>query len=108
MFYRMVSSVSGQPQLTVYVIHSLPCLMSVIQIFLEDKMVMVGHLVTHDTIGYEKKLGLATGYDGQDPWRAILLKDNGGDVAIVLARWVGFIAGRAGVAGTQGTYYYLL
>ena len=48
----------GEKQLSVYVIHSLPTLMSVVQLYVEDKMVMVCHLVSADTIGYEKALGL--------------------------------------------------
>ena len=40
------------------VIHSLPLLMSVIQIFIKEKMVILCHLVGRDTIGYEKGLGL--------------------------------------------------
>ena len=49
---------NGEKQLSVYVIHSLPTLMSVVQLYVEDKMVMVCHLVSADTIGYEKALGL--------------------------------------------------
>ena len=49
---------NGEKQLSVYVIHSLLTLMSVVQLYLEEKMVMVCHLVSADTIGYEKALGL--------------------------------------------------
>lgn len=46
--------------MTVYVIHSLPLMMSVLQIYIEDQMAMVAHLVSADTIGFEKALGLHT------------------------------------------------
>ena len=87
--------------MSVYVIHSLPLMMSVIQIFVEDKMVLVGHLVGQDTIGYEESLGLATQAGLSAPWRAMLLKDNDGDVGICLAQWEGFKTGRPGVSGTR-------
>ena len=49
---------NGEKQLSVYVIHSLPTLMSVVQLWDKGEMVMVCHLVSADTIGYEEALGL--------------------------------------------------
>ena len=49
---------NGEKQLSVYVIHSLPTLMSVVQLWDKGEMVMVCHLVSADTVGYEKALGL--------------------------------------------------
>jgi hypothetical protein len=51
---------NGAKEMSVYVIHSLPTMMSVVQIFVEEKMSMVCHLVSADTIGYEETLGLNT------------------------------------------------
>ena len=76
--------------------------MSAIQVFIDDQMALVGHLVGSDTIGYEEELGLNTQSSLAEPWRAMLLKDEKGDVGIVLARWLGFRPGKPGVAGTKG------
>ena len=44
--------------MTAYIVHSLPLLMSAVQIFVKDRMSVVAHLVGIDQIGYEKELGL--------------------------------------------------
>ena len=88
--------------LSTYVIHSLPLNMSAVQVFIDDKMAMVGHLVGSDTIGYEEELGLNTQAALAEPWRAMLLKDDKGDVGIVVARWQGFRPGKPGVPGVKG------
>ena len=36
------------------------------------------------------------------PWRAMILKDNDGDVGIALASWEGAVAGKPGVKGVPG------
>ncbi len=41
----------GVKQLTVYIIHSLPLKMSIVQVFVGDQMTLVAHLVYNDTIG---------------------------------------------------------
>lgn len=46
--------------MTVYLIHSLPLLMSAVQIFCGDKMAVVAHLVGLEQLGYETDLGLTT------------------------------------------------
>jgi hypothetical protein len=43
---------------TVYLLHSLPLRMSVVQVFVGSQMAVVSHLVTSDTIGRERKLKL--------------------------------------------------
>ncbi len=86
--------------MTVYVIHSLPQFMSVVQLFIGGQMAMVGHLVKSDTLAYEPKLDLATNQQMATPWRGMLLKDNQGDVAVVVARWLGQVQGRPGIKGT--------
>jgi hypothetical protein len=44
--------------MTVYLIHSLPLLMSAVQIFTGDQMAVVAHLVGLEQIGYESELGM--------------------------------------------------
>jgi hypothetical protein len=44
--------------MTAYIVHSLPLLMSAVQIFVADRMSVVAHLVGLEQIGYEKELGL--------------------------------------------------
>ena len=46
-----ILAASGQKLFSVYLIHSLALEMSVIQLFVGDKMAVVAHLVTEDTIG---------------------------------------------------------
>ena len=55
--YSIVNE-AEEKKFSVYVIHSLPLLMSVIQVFIKERMVMVCHLVGADTIGHEKGFGL--------------------------------------------------
>ena len=49
---------SGEKQLTVYIVHSLPLLMSVVQLFVGSQMAFVAHLVNADTVGSDKHLGV--------------------------------------------------
>ena len=42
--------------LSVYVIHSLPLMTSVVQIFIADKMVLVGHLIQDDTLAPDHRM----------------------------------------------------
>ena len=44
--------------MTAYLIHSLPLLMSAVQIFSGDQMAVVGHLVGLEQLGYEKDIGM--------------------------------------------------
>ena len=44
--------------MTAYLIHSLPLLMSAVQIFTGDRMAVVAHLVGLEQIGYETELGM--------------------------------------------------
>ena len=39
------------------------------------------------------------------PWRAMILKDNDGDVGIALAKWEGVVAGKPGVKGVPGKFW---
>ena len=48
----------GERKMTAYLIHSLPLLMSAVQIFTGDQMAAVAHLVGLEQIGYELDLGM--------------------------------------------------
>ena len=86
---------------TVYLIHSLPLEMSAIQVFTGDKMAVVAHLVSADTIGHEPDLGLNSDFTHL-PWRAMIIKDNAGDWGICAAAWKGMTSGKPGTPGRPG------
>ena len=46
--------------MTAYIIHSLPLLMSAVQVFCKDQMAVVAHLVGLEQLGYESELGLTS------------------------------------------------
>ena len=46
--------------MTAYLIHSLPLLMSTVQVFCKDQMAVVAHLVGLEQLGYESELGLTS------------------------------------------------
>ena len=85
---------------SIYLIHSLPLEMSVIQLFLGDQMSVVAHLVGRDTIGRETSLHLDDEF-AYFPWRAMLIKDNAGDWGICAGAWKGMSPGKPGVPGTR-------
>ena len=84
---------NGEDKLTVYLLHSLPLRMSVVQVFVGDKMACVGHLVTEATIGREQDLGLEDTF-ANAKWRAMIIKDNQGDWALCAAAWKGMKPGQ--------------
>jgi len=59
------------------------------------------HTVGPDTIGKEKMLELDETFRSV-PWRAMIIKDNAGDVGICVGAWKGL---RKGVPGVKGTQY---
>ena len=68
----MISSVvdaSGKKLFSAYLLHSLPCEMSAIQLFHGNRMAVVSHLVSSDTIG---EIGDPEFL--RKPWRAMLIK----------------------------------
>ena len=90
----------GERKLTAYLIHSLPCLMSAVQIFCGDRMAVVAHLVGVDQLGYEKELGMTPSVMKNDKsWRGMLLKDNDGDWGVAVAAWRGMKKGQPGIPG---------
>ena len=88
--------------MSVYLIHSLPLVLSAVQVFVGPDMAVVAHTVGPDTIGRERKLELDSVFE-KVPWRAMLIKDNEGDFGICVAGWVGMRRGVPGVAGTSKT-----
>ncbi len=111
--------------MTAYLIHSLPLLMSAVQIFCGDKMAVVAHLVGLEQLGYETELGLtqavrretrsvwpcgrrllcsrtilfAQVMKNDHSWRGMLIKDNQGDWGICVATWRGMKMGTPGTPG---------
>lgn len=53
-----IRTAKGDLPMTAYLIHSLPLLMSAVQIFCGEKMAVVAHLAGLDQLGYETELGL--------------------------------------------------
>ena len=100
------SIVSGleERKMSVYLIHSLPLLLSAVQVFVGSEMAVVGHTVGPDTIGEIGQLELDTTFSNV-PWRAMIIKDNSGDYAVCVAGWKGVrkaVPGRPGVPGQPG------
>ncbi len=88
--------------MTAYLIHSLPLLMSAVQIFCGDKMSVVAHLVGLEQLGYEAELGLTQAVMKNDhSWRGMLIKDNQGDWGICVATWRGMKVGTPGTPGKR-------
>lgn len=58
--------------MTAYLIHSLPLLMSAVQIFCGDKMAVVAHLVGLEQLGYETELGLTQAVKKRLTWDVFL------------------------------------
>lgn len=54
----LINSSTDAAEMTVYLVHSLPLNMSVVQVFVKDKMAAVAHLVGLEQVGYEKTLGI--------------------------------------------------
>jgi len=71
--------------MSVYLVHSLPLLLSAVQVFVKGKMAVVAHTVGADSIG---TMQLDEEFQGV-PCRAMIIKDNKGDVGICIAAWTG-------------------
>ena len=97
-------------RMSVYLIHSLPLVLSAVQVYVGSQMAVVAHSVGPDTIGAMEVLELDTTFAGV-PWRAMIIKDNEGDFGICVGAWKGVKKGvpgvkgsgnRKGIAGTPG------
>jgi len=90
----------GSTPLTAHILHSLPLLMSAVQIYRGDKMALVAHLVGVDQIGYEARLGLTPDVmKNKRSWRAMLMKDSQGDWGMAIACWRGMRQAKRAVRG---------
>ena len=56
--FDSIMNADGERKMTAYLIHSLPLLMSAVQIFTGDQMAVVAHLIGLEQIGYETELGM--------------------------------------------------
>ena len=86
-------------RMSVYLIHSLPLVLSAVQVYVGAQMAVVAHSVGPDTIGAMTDLELDSTFDGI-PWRAMIIKDNEGDFGICVGAWVGVKRGIPGVKGS--------
>ncbi len=112
----------GKVLFSVYVIHSLPTLMSVVQLFVGNRMAVVAHLVGEDTVGDREQLERTFHFSVRSKtenqvnelicyWfiqpgaipkhsRVMIIKDNDGDVGLALAFWTGVKPGIKGIKST--------
>ncbi|XP_052811431.1 uncharacterized protein LOC128239039 [Mya arenaria] len=86
---------------TIRVIHSVPLMTSVVQVFHEDHMLAISHLIGTEQLPLqtqikkqEMKIPALNPKLGQ---RAMLIKNTGGDWGIVTGEWNGFKKGKPGV-----------
>ena len=90
-----------QKMMSVYLIHSLPLVLSAVQVFVGSQMAVVAHTVGPDTVG---PLADAS-HDGESFegtfWRAMVIKDNEGDWGLCIGAWKGVKKGVPGVKGTS-------
>ena len=63
----------GEKKMSVHLVHSLPLVLSAVQVFAGSEMAVVGHTVGPDTVGQITQLELDTTFKGV-PWRAFLIK----------------------------------
>ena len=87
-------------RMSVYLIHSLPLVLSAVQVYVGSQMAVVAHSVGPDTIGAMSVLELDSSFAGK-PWRAMIIKDNEGDFGICVGAWVGVKKGVPGVKGSR-------
>ncbi|KAK3600650.1 hypothetical protein CHS0354_031563 [Potamilus streckersoni] len=101
-----LKSRTGQMIFTCRIIHSLPLLMSAIQVYHHDKTVAVAHTIGSD------QLPLSTQVENQSSCmtlnpraneRAVLIKNARGDWGICLGKWTGFRKGIPGIKGPKNS-----
>ena len=87
--------------MSVYLIHSLPLVLSAVQVYVGSEMAVVAHTVGPDTVGPLAET-LVDGESFEDTfWRGMMIKDNAGDWGLCIAGWKGVRRGIPGVAGTS-------
>lgn len=96
---------TGEVIFTCRVIHSLPLLMSAVQVFFHSRMTAVAHLVGSDQIPLPsqlsdpKKVFSLNPGDGQ---RAVLIKNKTGDWGLLKGQWTGFRKYQPATPATKG------
>ena len=86
-------------RMSVYLIHSLPLVLSAVQVYVGPQMAVVAHTVGPDTIGAMSILELNSTF-AETAWRAMIIKDNEGDFGICVGAWKGVKKGVPGVKGS--------
>ncbi|XP_033752024.1 uncharacterized protein LOC117335877 [Pecten maximus] len=96
-----VRNMRGQVMFTCRVIHSIALLTSAVQIYYQDKLAVVCHLIGTDQLPLPSQVDkdVCPVLSPSKGERAILIKNNKGDWAIVVASWTGR---KRGVPGTRG------
>ncbi|KAL4226738.1 hypothetical protein ACF0H5_014718 [Mactra antiquata] len=96
---------TGEVTFTCRVIHSLPLLMSAIQIFYHNRMTAVAHLIGSDQIPLPSQLSepkkIFSLNPGEDQ-RALVIKNKHGDWGLIRGQWTGFRKHQPAVAATKG------
>ena len=100
--HEIVNSLNVK-RMTVSLVHSVPLLMSCVEVCVDSQLAVVAHTVGPDTVGQMKELGLDTMFQGV-PWRAIIVKDSQGDFAVYVAGWREVRRGRRGFPGNPGHF----
>ncbi|KAK7467999.1 hypothetical protein BaRGS_00036777 [Batillaria attramentaria] len=92
--HKLTNISTGEVTLKCNVLHSVSLLQSAVHVFDEDKVFAVAHLVDdpHRAVYLNPKTGE----------RGVVIKNNAGDWACVVARWMGMEKGVSGIRGVQG------
>ncbi|XP_025085903.1 uncharacterized protein LOC112559134 [Pomacea canaliculata] len=103
--HRLVN-LDGFLQMTCRVIHSLPMMQSVVQVFHRDKMAAVAHLIGTEQLPLPNQVTSPESCPYLNPKtgeRAVLIKNNTGDWGVLVGRWKGFRIGQPGGKGPSGS-----
>ncbi|XP_062595777.1 uncharacterized protein LOC134257152 [Saccostrea cucullata] len=100
-----IRNADGEVMFTARVIHSLPLMTSVVHVYYHDKLNVVCHLIGPDTLPTPTQVQSSDEnspitLSPQKGERAMIIKNNEGDWAILVGRWTGV---RKGVPGRRAT-----
>lgn len=105
-----LSNLVGKEAFKVRIIHSASMVMSAIQIFYKDKLSAIAHLIGADQLPLPTQvIQESVTLNPKEGKRAVLIKNNDGDWAVVTGKWVGRKKGlpgtrsRRGIPGSPGT-----
>ncbi|XP_052779826.1 uncharacterized protein LOC128217046 [Mya arenaria] len=96
---------TGQVTFSCRLLHSVPLLMSAVQVFFQGRITAVGHLVGSDQVPLpsqlsdSKKIFSLNPEEGQ---RALLIKNQTGDWGLIRGQWTGFRKHQPAIAATKG------